>query len=349
GVITQALFTALVLMALVTTFMAGPILRLIDPRNEFGESAEAELDAAPAVLPAGVAPVGGSILVAPQSGAAIPQLLSLAEPLASSDPPREVIIAQLVRPPRGTAVRGGLQSEQRRLEAAERLVEVARDQLVADGIPARAAAITSASSDADVTRLANREDVALVLIDGRRPLLGGGGIPRAGVGEVLRESSADVAVLVAREGVAVTPPPEGIVSVPFGGAPNDWVALEIAAAICSATGAQLRLIGSRGRGPEDKDASDLLGNAAMLVRNFVGVDGEAVLAEPGREGILAAVEGSSLVFIGLSERWRQEGLGETRGAIARAAPAPIVFVRAGDREGGLEPAGSLTRLGWSRA
>ena len=33
GVISHALFTMLVVMALVTTFMAGPILRLIDPRQ----------------------------------------------------------------------------------------------------------------------------------------------------------------------------------------------------------------------------------------------------------------------------------------------------------------------------
>mgnify|MGYP000052917057 CR=1 FL=1 len=36
GVISEALFTALVLMALVTTFMAGPLLRALDPRRELG-------------------------------------------------------------------------------------------------------------------------------------------------------------------------------------------------------------------------------------------------------------------------------------------------------------------------
>ena len=33
GVISEALFTALVLMALVTTFMAGPLLNVLDPRR----------------------------------------------------------------------------------------------------------------------------------------------------------------------------------------------------------------------------------------------------------------------------------------------------------------------------
>ena len=37
GVISQALFAMLVIMALVTTFMTGPLLRLLDPHNELGE------------------------------------------------------------------------------------------------------------------------------------------------------------------------------------------------------------------------------------------------------------------------------------------------------------------------
>jgi len=37
GLISTALFTMLVLMAIVTTFMAGPALRLIDPRRELSE------------------------------------------------------------------------------------------------------------------------------------------------------------------------------------------------------------------------------------------------------------------------------------------------------------------------
>ena len=44
GVISDALFAMLVIMALVTTFMAGPLLALLDPRNEYGGSPEEELD-----------------------------------------------------------------------------------------------------------------------------------------------------------------------------------------------------------------------------------------------------------------------------------------------------------------
>src|SRR5207253_2724296 len=44
GVISDGLFAALVLMALVTTFMAGPLLKLFDPGNKYGAPLEDELD-----------------------------------------------------------------------------------------------------------------------------------------------------------------------------------------------------------------------------------------------------------------------------------------------------------------
>jgi Kef-type K+ transport system membrane component KefB len=46
GVISEALFAMLVIMALVTTFMAGPLLALLDPKNEFGAPLEEELEEA---------------------------------------------------------------------------------------------------------------------------------------------------------------------------------------------------------------------------------------------------------------------------------------------------------------
>ena len=81
---------------------------------------------------------------------------------------------------------------------ADQQLQALRRQLMADGIAARAVAFTSSEPGPDLVRLAEREPVDLILIDGRRPLLGAG-VPRGDVGEVLREASADVAVLVARE------------------------------------------------------------------------------------------------------------------------------------------------------
>ena len=115
GVISDGLFAALVLMALVTTFMAGPLLKLFDPDNSFGAPLEEELEDARALSRAefpDLAVPERSILVACQGEDELPALLAIAEPLARSEPPRELILARLVRPTRGASARGALQTEQ---------------------------------------------------------------------------------------------------------------------------------------------------------------------------------------------------------------------------------------------
>jgi Kef-type K+ transport system membrane component KefB len=346
GVISEALFAALVLMALVTTFMAGPVLNRLDPKNEFGEPVEAELERARSET-AAITPMPipeQSILVAPQTEAALAQLLAVAEPLATSEPPRELIVARLIEPPRGASVRGGLQTERFQLAEAARAVDRERGDLLERGVPARAVAFTSTDVGRDLAKLADREDVDLVLLDGRRPLRGEG-VPRGAVGSVLRRAPSDVAVLVAREDAVVAPGPDAPLVVPFGGAEHDWAALELGAWLAAATGAPLRLLGAQGEGEED--ASRLLATASLLVQRFVGVAAEPLLAEPGRAGLLEAAAGAGLLVIGLSDRWREEGLGPVRHEIAAAAPAPILFVRRGLRPGALAPRTDVTQFTWS--
>ena len=345
GVISEALFAALVLMALVTTFMAGPVLNRLDPRNEFGEPVEAELDRARAET-AAITPMPipeQSILVAPQTEAALSQLLAVAVPLATSEPPRELIVARLIEPPRGAAVRGGLQTESFILADASRELERVRGGLLERGVPARAVAFTSTDAGRDLAKLADREDVDLVLIDGRRPLRGEG-VPRGAVGSVLRRAPSDVAVLVAREDAVVAPGADAPLVVPFGGAEHDWAALELGAWLAASTGAPLQLLGAA---DGEEDASRLLATASLLVQRFVGVAAEPLLAEPGRDGLLRAAAGAGLLVIGLSDRWREEGLGPVRHEIAAAAPAPILFVRRGLRPGALAPRTDVTQFTWS--
>jgi nucleotide-binding universal stress UspA family protein len=166
---------------------------------------------------------------------------------------------------------------------------------------------------------------------------------------VLRDAECDVAVVVAREGMPITPGPDHAVVVPFGGAEHDWAALELGAWIASATSAPLKTLGATGDTEERSRVSRLLGDAGLLVQQYAGVATEPVVAEPGREGVLAAAEGAGLLVVGLSERWRREGLGPTRAEIARSAPAPTVFVRRGRRPGALAPKSDVTRFTWSSA
>ncbi|MGD9694163.1 MAG: cation:proton antiporter [Thermoleophilia bacterium] len=345
GVITDALFAALVVMALVTTFMTAPLLRLIDPRDRFAEPVtEAVARARDATAPA----PSRAILVTPIEAAATAQLTALAAPLAASQPPRELILARAVRPPRGATVRGGLQSEEMSLAAASAEAQAERRRLAAAGVAARAVAYTSAEPGADAVRLAADDGVDLLLLDGRRPLLGGA-VPRGEVGAVLDRAPCDVGVLVAPDDRVPALGPGAAVAVPFGGGEHDWAALELGAWIAAATGGRLVLLGTEAQGGGERDASRLLANASLLVQRLVGVAAEPLLAPPGARGILDAADDAALLVVGLSERWRDEGLGATRTELARHATAPLLFVRRGARAGALAPREDVTRFGWSIA
>jgi Kef-type K+ transport system membrane component KefB len=340
--VTLRLFTMLVLMALVTTFMAGPALRLLDPRREFSAPPEEELQEAEA---AGPRPER-AVLVAPQDERNLDALVALGEPLARSEPPRELILARLLAPSR--AATGGFRTTERDVAEATRELTRRREELSGRGVVARAVAFTSATAGEDLVRLAGEHNVDLVLLDGRRPLVGGG-VPRGDVGIVLQEAPCDIGVLVEREGRPPLVGPDGPVVVPFGGADHDWAALELAAWLASDRGAPLRLLGVESdpdRG--ERDASRLLANASLVLQQLAGLAAEPVLVAPGRQGILDAAGDAALLVVGLSERWRDEGLGPVRSEIAQHAIAPVLFVRRGSRPGALASRDDVTRFTWSR-
>jgi DNA-binding SARP family transcriptional activator len=271
-----------------------------------------------------------SILVAPRDEGKLAALLALAEPLARTRPPRELILARL------TDAAG--------LTAATALLNEHRAALTARGVVARAAAFISADPGSDLVRLASEQDVELVLLDcePEDDVTGGD------LGVVLTSAPCDVALLLSGRAGGPGPGPERPVLVPFGGAEHDWAAVEIAAWIAGSTGAALRLVGAEGDPSREKrDASRLLASASLLVQRAVGVATEPLLVPRGAEGILSAAEQGGLIVSGLSERWRREGLGETRVALASQSGPTTLFVRRGLRPGGIAPQQSLTRFTWS--
>jgi hypothetical protein len=353
GAISNALFAALVIMAIVTTMMAGPLLRLLDPRNEYGSAVEDEFAAAAEAADAEQPELSRpehSILVAPQTDAALVQLIAIAEPLAGSEPPRELIIARFVEPPRTAraGVRGGLQTENLLLERASQAINEQRALLAAEGVVARGVALTSSSPGNDMVRIVEREPVDLVLTEGRRRLIGDG-VPLGEVAPVLEKAECDVAVLVAKEADEIIVGPERPVFVPFGGAEHDWAALELGSWLAASTGAPVKLLGAAGQTDEGRSVTRMLADAGLLVQQATGVTTEPLVVAGGREGIAEAAKGAGLLVIGLSDRWRREGLGTTRAAIVNAAPAPVLFVRRGTRPGVFAPSDSVTQFKWSMA
>ena len=261
--------------------------------------------------------------------------------MLATAPPREVILARVL--PVRRAASGPLLDEHALQDASRRLNDE-REHLLAAGITARSVAFLSPRPADDVVRLAERQDVDLALLDGRRALFGGG--PLGGeIGGIFDRAPCDVAVLVERkQGLALAP--DRPIIVPFGAGDHDWAALELGAWLASTTHAPLRLLGTAAEPAAGRpDASRMLADASLVVQQVAGVSAEPLLVERG-EGVVRAGRDAGLMVIGLPDDWRTRGLGGTRTELA-LSDAPTLFVRRGRREGALAPRESMTRFTWS--
>jgi DNA-binding SARP family transcriptional activator len=306
----------------------------LEPCEEMKELEQAILRQDPALdLPRGApsrspaarsAPAERSLLLLPWALDGAEELISLAAPLAKLEPPRELIVAAVV--------------DAAELETATSALAERREALLAEGVATRTAAFSSRTPGRDVVRLASQENVDLLLMDAGHEPLGGE------AASVLEEAPCDVALLVTTD----DRPRAGPVVVPFGAAWHDWAALELGAWVARATGVPLHLIGASAVEQHDgRDASRLLADASLIVQRTAGVVATPMLAESGRSGVIGAAGHAGLLVVGLSERWREEGLGRMRAELVEAPPAPTVLVRRGQRPGGLAPPETATRFGWS--
>jgi DNA-binding SARP family transcriptional activator len=273
-----------------------------------------------------------AILALAREAASLDAVARLAEPL-TREPPRELVLALLVAEPSELA------------EAARWLAQ-RRDMLVASGSRARSATFTSEERGADAARLAGEQSIDLMLVGVRvEEALEERFTPD--LDELLVKAPCDVGILLVRTQVSSLGP-DGPVLVPFGGAEHEWAAAEVGAWIARSTAVPLRLLGTaadpeRGR----RDASRLLASASLAVQQVSGVVAEPVIVGPGPGGVVEASRGAGLVVLGLSDRWRSEGLGPGRLTVVRSTEAPVLLVRGGVRPGGLAPRESMTRYTWS--
>ena len=266
-------------------------------------------------------PVAHTILVAALELDAVESLVALAEPLVR-DAERELVIASAVSEP-------GLLAE-----ASSRL-RAHRDRLVLDGVAVRAAAFTSLTPGADLARLAREQESELLLVDAPAGLL-----EDARVLGLLDEAACDVAVLVRGEARP------GVVLVPFAGADHDWCAIELGAWLARSRGTELVLAGSAAAA-DGRDASRLLASVSLAVQRALGVHAEPLLVEPEAQALVDAARDASLVVVGLTERWRRDGVGQARTALATSPHHPTLLVRRGLRPGGLAPDSAATRFTWT--
>ena len=269
-----------------------------------------------------------TVLLTAWDGAALDGLVAVGRCLAALGR-HELLVTQVV-------------AREEQLSGAVAATRVRGHDLAREGLTSRAAAFVSPSPGADTARLALTHDADTTVVDAPPELARDGVVPDA-LALLLERSPCDVALL------AGSPPPsfEGGIAVLFGGGDHDWAAAELGAWLAAGAGVPLHLVGSRGaRRDQDTDASRLLASASIAIQRVVGVDVEPVLADPGPGGVVAAVGSAAMVVVGLSPRWRHDGLGASRHALV-AAGTPTLIVHRGPRPGGLAPRDRLTRFTWT--
>ena len=146
---------------------------------------------------------------------------------------------------------------------------------------------------------------------------------------LLEQAPCDVAVVAGAAGLGL-----GAVLVPFGGASHDWAAVELGAWLALTTGAPLRLAGASD-GYGGRDASRLLASASLAVQHALGVPAEPLLVAPDPTRWLP--RRTRAWRVGLTERWRREGLGRSRTALAARPPRRRCSSAGGSGRAGWRP------------
>ena len=257
-------------------------------------------------------------------------VVAFAEPLARA-PSRELILARFLRQASDVA-------------AATADLADSRRSLGERGVTARVAAYTTAEPGNDAVLLATQYDADILFV-GAPPSLVESGRFGDDLTAILELAPCDVAVLVDGRGAAAGP-----IVTPFAGVEHDWAAIELAAWLAGSFDTTLRLVGTDADAPRGRrDASRLLARASLLVQQVVGIVTEPVLVPAGKDGVLEASRDARVLVVGLSDRWRGEGIGPARLALAAEAGIPTLFVRRGLRPSGVAPSETLTRFTWTLA
>jgi DNA-binding SARP family transcriptional activator len=247
----------------------------------------------------------------------------------------------------GSPLAGGAEREvliATSVSSADELGEVTRrlaalqDGAGQRGVTARIAAFTSVTPGRDLARLAAEQDVELLVVDAPDGML-----EDARLLALLDEAPCDVAILVGTQ-----PPRPGPVLVPFSGAGHDWAAVELGAWLARSRACALQLAGAS-TGSDGRDASRLIANASLAVQRGLGITAEPLIVDPSAEALVAVARSAGVVVTGLTDRWRAQGLGRTRTALAVEPGVTTVLVRRGLRPGGLAPPDDGTRFTWTIA
>lgn len=324
GVISPSLFTMMVLMALVTTFLTTPLLRWIYPTASMTPEHTVEVRA-PHPRPE------LTVLMCVAYERAGPALATVARALIG-DHPATAVALHLVEPETDALAP--------RTADSQGILEPLLVRAKEIGLAVSPISFVSSQPATDILALAQAKRADLVLTGWNRSLIGEGGFGLTTT-HVMKEASAVVGSLLDRGLTEVRR-----VLVPSCGDENDRAALAIAQRLQRQHHAEVTTLlverelepsaADAGRGRSMTGPSGWHGDRTKVVRGTDPV--RAILAE--------AKAGYDLVVVGAGEQWGLElrALGMQPARLARECPVSMLVVHAGASARGLlaaAPAPSL--------
>lgn len=279
GVITDAVFAMMVIMALFTTAMTTPVLHWVYPQRLF--------DADPVDDQTAATEFGVVIPVSRPESA--PNLARVAAALGRPDSHVKIYGVNFRAPARNESLGISIHADDSFGDTALRpLTDAAESQKV----PSEMLAMVSRDVPSDIARIARVKQADLVLMGFHKPIFGrailGGTVHR-----VLTGADTDVAILVDR---GIQWPLK--IMVPYQGSPHDRLAVEMASRMASVPGTTVTILHVV---PPGKGGS---ANESVRKQTFPGsVEVRLIEGQSPIDTILTQSDESSLMVVGMSDEW----------------------------------------------
>jgi Kef-type K+ transport system membrane component KefB/nucleotide-binding universal stress UspA family protein len=320
GVISPALFTMMVIMALVTTFMTSPILDRIYPASL------AEADESDAIMPAAAAG-GFNVLMCVAYDRSGPGMVTVASALLGETDERHRLYALRLLPPTGRA--SFVLSQQHPVEHDAAALEPLLTRADALGVTVRPITFVSPQPATDICEVAAVKRADLVILGWHKPVLGRA-VLSGTVHDVMTRAGTSVAVLVDR-GIGWI----NTVLVPVSGGAHDRAALDLGIRLARHAGASVTVLRVLNLDPTKSATTDGTDDLLATLDVAPGGGGGRVVtkivdhAEPMHAVIEETETGYDLVVIGAGAEWGLEhrSFGLQPETLVRDCPSSLLIVR----------------------
>ncbi len=318
GVISQTLFTMLVIMALVTTFMTTPILSWVYPIERLAKELAEPEETAPLLERAYTA------LLCVSFESAGPALLTVGAALAGKDTKRGRIYALSLAPP---VERASSVIEQSEPTVSDATLAPLLARAKESSLHVRPMSFVSSQPAKDICDVAEVKRADVIVLGWHRPILGNAMLGGT-VHDVMAGADTDVAVLFDR-GLAKL---ERLL-VPYLGSEHDRAALGLARRMAEATGARVTVLHVAPKEERSTVYEEIREGFATPVGGARAVELEIKVVRgkaPHTAALEEAAGGYDLSIVGVGNDWGlpQRAFGLWSEAILSRSPTSVLVVRA---------------------